>query len=209
LCCNNIGKIYAGEKSIGDSLYAKCVSVDSFISIDIINASEDTLYLFNSYLHDSYTASKFLHKVDVQDSIYKISFLPILPYLGVKTSDVINLSENKISTPFQILYDFIVLPPQTYYEAKIRLATLFKHLNEKENAVTDYNAYSLNKYDRKTKFSFVTVSSLIGYQIKVEFAYYKNVSLLCNQNAYYTNEFDFNKQAKSFKILSLPITIKK
>ena len=56
------------------------------------------------------------------------------------------------------------------------------------------------------KFKFITTSKLRGkYNLKYDFAIYKDVSLLCGKNSYYFDEFNFDKQSKSFKILTVPI----
>lgn len=178
------------------------------IIVSIINPTKDTLFLFNSYLQPQFYASQHLHRVDLKERIYKISFLPLVSNLFVKYAD--NITDDLIIGQNQVVYDFIKLPPDSKADIRIDDEHLLSYTNQKNNVSDDYNVKKLHKYSKTPPTKFRTINILkTNFKTEFEFALYKSVSLLCNQAAFYTKEYEFDKQSKEFTILTAPFKIKK
>jgi hypothetical protein len=107
----------------------------------------------------------------------------------------------------QILYNFIKMSPQTYYDMELQYDQLFKNVSQKDNVTCDFKAEEKNKFDG-IKFKSLSVNKLTGkYSLFFDLAVYDQVDLLCEQSAYYLKEFEFDKQAKSFHTLRVPVEI--
>lgn len=206
-CYNQVGKSIDFPEKRMDSLYLEYDKMASSYYIKIVNPTKDTLYLFSSYFSQELQSSKYLHEVDKKNKTYYISFVPIISNLATKRTDKTILGEEKIAQKEQVLYDFIKLNPNTYYVLQINYSNLFKNRNTNKNAVKHYNHQSLSKF-KKASFKTVTTSKLTGkYNLIFQFGIYTDVSILCSESDYYLNEFEFDKQAKSFKTINFPIIL--
>jgi len=79
--------------------------INDTLIFSFINTGNDTLQLFSTYFSSPYIFSKVLHKIDAKQNIYKVSFLPILPYLSGYLTDKIVLTDvDKITMVGQNLY---------------------------------------------------------------------------------------------------------
>lgn len=206
-CYNQVGKNIDFPTKGTDSLYLDYDKITSSGYVKIVNPTKDTLYLFSSYFAQALQSSKYLHEVDRKNKTYYISFVPIVSNLATKRTDKIILGEGSIAHKGQVLYDFIKLEPNTYYALEINPDILFKNSKTSRNAVKHYNNQSLSKF-KEASFRTLTTSRLIGkYNLVFQFAVYADVSVLCSESDYYLNEFEFDKQARSFKTINLPVKL--
>ncbi len=205
-CSCNEAKPIIGKNYFADSLYAVSKENATSIAVNLINTSKDTLFIFSSYLQKQFLSSRYLHRVDLLNKIYKISFLPIVPYVFTKYSDAVVMNDNAIIGNHQIVYDFFKLPPNSSQHLEFSDQQLFSSKSEKNNASKDFDTKKLNKYSKKPQ-TFYTTSTLKG-KYEFEFAVYKSVDLLCNEHAYYLQESGFDKRSKSFNVLTVPAKIK-
>lgn len=185
-----------------DSIFASISSDSSKYVIKIFNTTTDTFFLFSTYLQQQFFSSKYLHRVNLKKKQYKLSFVPIIPFVFTKYSDVVATS-NIIIRDHQVVYDFIKMQPNSYYEFAIPIKDAF----ERSDAVNDFAPNGLNKFDYKMKFKNISAKkpAVNKYDRLFEFALYKDVSVLCKESDYYLRENDFNAQAKSFTILQVPL----
>jgi hypothetical protein len=185
-----------------DSIFASIRSDSSFYVVKIYNTTADTLFLFSSYLQQQFFSSKYLHRINLNKKQYKLSFVPIIPFVFTKYSDVIATS-NIIVGDHQVVYDFIKMQPNSYYEFMIPIEDAFPRGDVSE----DFNPNGLNKFDYNTKFKKIPTKKVAGnkYNRLFEFAFYKDVTTLCKESDYYLRENDFKAQAKSFIILQVPV----
>lgn len=208
-CCNLEAKMidFPLQRERTNVFFADSKLNNDSIQINLINTTIDTLYLFSSYFGDDLQSSRFIHEIDKLTKDYIISFIPLIGNVSVRLSDKVIFGESSIANRSQVLYNFIKLSPNTYYSIVIHLENLFKNHAKKNNAVKSFDKYLLNKF-KEAEFKFVTTSRLKGkYNLKFQFGIYNDVSLLCDQNSYYFNEFEFERQAKSFKVLTVPIKL--
>lgn len=208
-CENETGKEIKDASRNLNSVYLEySQEKNTTLIFKIYNTTNDTKYLFSSYFHPSYYSAKCIHRLNSDDKSYKISFIPIVPFLGTRTEHVKILSSEKICKPFQMRYNFIKLLPNTFYELKIEREYLFKGISLKSQVTKDFDVKDLDKFDTQYIFPPCDINRLDeSYDLVFEFGMYSDVNLLCDEFAYYTKEFDFNKQAKSFQVLSTKVKL--
>lgn len=145
--------------------------------------------------------------MDKKNKTYYISFVPIVSNLATKRTDKVILGEESIGHKGYVLYDFIKLNPNTYYTLEIDCNNLFKNSKVLKNAVKSYNNQSLSKF-KEASFKRLTTSKLTGkYNLVFQFGVYTDVRVLCSESNYFLNKFEFDKQAKSFKTIDLPVKL--
>ena len=178
------------------------------LHIRLYNSGVDTLFLFNSYIelntqHDCgkepFWESEFLHRYDINNKTYKLSFLPLIPYLSVRFSDVITLGKQRILKKWNVLYSFRpILPSESIVVSIPKMALT-------------YNYYTrdivLKDYGKNDQLHFKRVKVKAPSSIIIEFAIYKKINLLTNQKAYYFSETDFDTQAKDYEVISVPCNV--
>jgi hypothetical protein len=205
--CNVVGSSISSDTLFKDSLYTYTVSDSNQITVVFANTTADTIYIFNSYLQKTFLSSKYLHRINSFKNEYKISFVPLIPFVFTKYSDILKIGDDAIIGNHQIVYDFYTLLPKSKFELNFYYRDLFKE-NRKNSAVIDINIKRLNKYNDQVKFKTAKVHNLNGqYKFLFEFAAYKSINVLCNQSAYYVNEYLFDKQSKEFELIQIPFEV--
>ncbi len=179
-------------------IYTEAKFKTDFIEVRICNVLKDTLYLFDSYLNKEFALSKYLHRVDKKNEQLKISFLPIINFLGVRRPDVIILGENRLIKQSQILYHFTMIPPNQTLYLKIDASIL-----EVNDFVKDMDLQETNRYEsikfRNIKNKPENLTTIF------EFALYEKVNLLINDEFFYLDEFSFNQQSIKYIKLEIPL----
>ena len=181
--------------------------INDTLIISFINTGNDTLQLFSTYFEKPYIFSKVLHKVDAKNKEYKVSFLPLLPYLsGYLTDKLILTDVNKITMVGQNLYSFMEILPKNKIYIKLPLSQLFGNVNEKNNVVKDFDNETINGKNLKD----ITLSKQKGeFELLFEFAFYTEVNLLVERDLYIESGVKTYEQTKKYEILKLPVTLEK
>ena len=204
--CDNFFVQFIGEK-------------DDDFEFELINNTQDTLHLFDSYLqttnHYAQTIdsslkktentpylyqSKYLHRFDEKTRQCKLSLLPLLPYLGLRTHSPIILGVDKVARNFQVVYHFRTIPPNSRNKIEISRSAFYT-----EDYVYEVYPQKISKFERGIKFH--KSNNDCCSNIVVEFALYKNIDLLRNEQAYYYDEYKSNDQALSYTVLSVSIDL--
>lgn len=208
-CKNEVGvKIDNLSDYHRDSLYIIFNKTDSILEFNIVNTTSDTVYLFRSYLYDFYYSSKYLHRIDIKNKLYKISLLPIIPYLHPTMSDRLNLSADRVGLPFNVLIDFVKLNPNNCFKVRVKLSLLFDEIYVNKKMVCDIDLMSLSKFTKHVDFIEANLpEDFNNYKCVFEFALYKNICLLCSKEAYALKELEFNEQLKSFIKYTVPVDL--
>lgn len=180
-----------------DSIFTvvEVVKPDSCI-IKLYNTTNDTVYLFDSYLYDANYMSEYLHHYDKKEKKCILSLLPLVRYLDFKRSDLIVLGSNKVVSNFQVLYSFkpvyphsclpISLKKKVFDTAYVKRFDSQKYIGQKhmkfkkldniqcehkvlELAIYDKESYSLLKKREKNYvfFNYQDVQDALSYK-KVE-----------------------------------------
>ncbi|MDR2928823.1 MAG: hypothetical protein LBV41_11600 [Cytophagaceae bacterium] len=168
---------------------------------DIINHTQDTLYLFDSYLNNYLYKSKYLHRFDKKNKQCKLSLLPLLPFLSVHYTDVIILGDNKVANKWQVLYHFMTILPNSCHTV-----TISKNAFYTKDYVYEVYPQKISKFEKTIKFR-KSSNNRCSNNITVEFALYKNIDLLTSEKAYYFDEYNFNIQALSYTVLSVLVKL--
>ncbi len=199
---NDLIKLSYPEK-ISETLFLKDTIIaitkanDTCFIIKICNLKKDTVFLFDSYLNNELAQSFYLQRIDKENKVSKISFVPIIPFLSTQLSDVVILGNEKIVKKYQVIYSFKKIPPQSFIEIIIK-----KEIFNNSYCIFDFNANALTKFENP-KFDLIECNEFQNFTNSIEFAIYENIDLLINDKAYYLDEFNFNKQAQSFSILTI------
>ncbi|WP_353102285.1 hypothetical protein [Myroides odoratus] len=170
------------------------------LHIKVFNNSKDTIYFFKSYFEKDISLSNYIYRYDKKSKKVKVSFLPLIPYLYTKYSDRIVFND-RIIGEYQTVYDFYVIPP--FYEYAFDVDVL--DIGQKQNYIKDVNAAELNKFQKIKKIKNINLKDKKNVDFSIEIAYYKDVSIICNRDSYFLNELKFNKQAKEFYKVEIPL----
>ena len=173
---------------------------DNNFEFDIINNTQDTLYLFDSYLDNDLYQSKYLHRFDKKEKQCKLSFLPLLPFLSVHYTDRLILGNNKVANKGQVLYHFRAIPPKSRNKVVISKSAFYT-----ENYVYEVYPQKISKFEGTIKFRKSKNNRCDN--VVVEFALYRNIDLLTSEKAYYFDEYNFNEQALSYYVLSVSVDL--
>lgn len=194
--------------NVKDTLCVSYHETKEGLEIAIINTRSDTAYLFSTYLESKFFSSKHLHRIDIRDGIYKISFTPIIPLLYTKRSDLLKFDTKDWVLGNQNLYSFKKLLPNTKMVVQINYADLFKNLDRyTENAVADFDPKRITSTEEIATLSSKDIKRR-KLKLQLEFAVYNKVDLLTTESAYYLREKEFLEQAKSFNTICIPLRLK-
>lgn len=179
-------------------------SIDNLV-FTFSNSSKDTLFLFSTYFDNQYLSSKYLHRIDKECKTYKLSFLPLLPYIAAYLTDKIILyNENKIIMEGQTLYQFVKIGPMETFTLNLPYSKLFLHKDEKNNAVKDF---SFEKVDKRA-IKQLSLRRLKGkYCLSFEFALYKKVDLLLSRDLYINGGIKTYEQSKDFETVKVAVNL--
>jgi hypothetical protein len=196
------------DEFLPDSLYVSYRESAEGLVLRVVNTKKRPMYLFSSYFSDVFHSSRYLHRVNKENKSYNISFLPLIPYLSTTLNDRRVIGENKLVVKDQNLYDFIKMSPWSYFDIEIKFEKLFKDIGRKDNIVGEFRTETKSKAGQ-IKFKYLSVNKLKGkYNLFFDLAVYDQVDLLCEESAYFYKEFEFDKQAKSFHIVRVAVSIK-
>lgn len=193
------------DAQVGDELQYKLSLSNDTVYVTLNNNGLDTLYLFNSYLEmnpeydcfgtEPFWESEYLHRFDKESNQYKLSFLPIIPYLSVRFNDVAIHGKSRIVHKWQLLYGFKTLFPNDSILIRIPKLAIEQKLYVEDVPIKDYG--------KNDKIRFKKIHVNPTKTISLEFALYRNVDLLRSTDAYYFNEAGFDEQAKSYEIITV------
>jgi len=182
---------------------------DDDFEFELINNTQDTLYLFDSYIVErdrpyldgkEMQRSIYLHRFDKKTKQCKLSFLPLLPFLSVHYTDRLILGGNKVANKGQVLYHFRAIPPNSRNRIAISKSAFYT-----EDYINEVYPQKISKFEQTIKFRKSKHNRCNN--VVVEFALYKNIDLLMNEQAYYLDEYNFNEQALSYTILSVSVDL--
>lgn len=169
------------------------------------NNSKDTFFLFSTYFDNKYLSSKYLHRIDKEFRTYKLSFLPLLPFISAYLTDKIILdNENKIIMEGQTLFQFVKIEPLETFTLCLPYSELFLHKDKKNNAVKEF---AFDEVDKKTIKQLSLRNQKGKYNLSFEFALYNKVDLLLSRDLYINGGIETYKQSKKFEKLTIAVTL--
>ncbi len=184
-----------------DSINVEFSIENNGINITLTNKGNGNIYVFKSYLKEAYISSKYLHQIDKKNKLHYLSFIPNTKCISSSLSDRVVLSEEKIISPGQFIYEFDTITPHTSKKYKFDYDILFKNINNDNNAIDRVKL-------KRSKYKFITTRRLKGqFSYIFEFAIYKDISLIMKK--YNINEETESSriQATKFDVLSYKVPI--
>ena len=172
---------------------------DNEACISLINNSDDTVYVFSSYFDKELCRSVYLHRYAKKDKIYKLSFLPLLPYLSPNLSDNIILGPSKVISYSQIKFDFAPIAPNDNVDIYIPKEALVS-----KSYMRDVCAEFKNKNEnfKWKKWKGERTDNIIH----LEFAIYTDISFAKPEN-YYFDEYGAAEKALDYSIVVFEIAL--
>ncbi|MBR5908211.1 MAG: hypothetical protein IKZ50_07490 [Bacteroidales bacterium] len=177
---------------------------DSII-IDLFNNNSDTSYIFSSYYYDS-LISKYLydaplfHRYNAKQNVYKLSLLPILPFMSTRSTDrVVLKKELRVKTKGQILFDFITLPPHSRCQLTFEKDRVFSGV-----FIKDFEVEFISCYDHLL-IDDCLITPCNTDLIYLELAIYKDVNKIYSSDFRYLSENDYDLYAKQYIVLKIPL----
>lgn len=185
-------------KSIYSQIITHVDKIDSSYCFTLKNNTEDTVYLFDSYLEQQYYHEKYIHRYCWLNKQCKLSFLPILSLLsGKKIGSPMIIGGLKIARYGYVTYSFKPIAPKSNIHITIPSSAFY---------VKDYVRDHLEITTHKTAY-FDDINKLSCETIDVEFAIYRDLGIMKIKDAFYLHTPEFARQAVKFEVLSIPVLI--
>ena len=181
-----------------DSLNVDTFIKGEFVEINIKNDGTNTVFLFDDYFDNSTLTSRYVHQYEKKSKSKYLSLLPMLPYLSKKQSDHVVIGKNRIVVQGNSFYHFTPIDPGEKYVLSIPI-----NVFHQEEFVRRIDVREYSKYDSGIRFKCITNKRKAPFY--VEIAVYHDISLLTDVEAYYLREKEFDEQARTYDILSIPV----
>lgn len=188
------------------SISVSLIEESDSVKFVLHNDTEHPLWLFDSYLDPKYGKvlfqSPYLHRVEKKTDQFKLSFLPITPWLSWRYSDLIVWNEETIRYPGQVIYHFRKMTEKGSIEVSIPKEAFFC-----EEYVIDRPLAKYHFYDsaRQVKFQTATRRPQKSFRT-VEFAVFQSLNGI-NETNYYYHLGIFDEAVKGYDILAVTIDI--
>ena len=196
---------FTGRSQIRNISVSLCEESDS-VKFVLHNNAGQPLWLFDSYLDPKYGdvlfQSPYLHRVDRKTNRFKLSFLPVSPWLSLNHSDLIIRNRETIRYPGQVVYHFRKMAEKDSLEVAIPKEAFLC-----EEYVIDRPLTKYHYYDAPHKVKFRTATRRPQQSSRtVEFALFQSLNGI-NENNYYYNWLIFDEAVKGYGVLAVTIDI--
>ncbi len=170
------------------------------VRINFMNKSEVEAYsLFTSYFNPLYTKSKYLFRYDPSKESIKHSFLPLVNYINTVPTDKRIITDEALFNEHQVIYKFEVIKPGERFSLAFHKDALCEKSREK--MILDFNPNDITWSEIQKSKSAVEMNN----KMILEFAIYKDTSVLMTKGEEYRNPKEFKEKAKSYEVVTLPI----
>ncbi len=168
---NNIDCNFSNEQNKNELVWTRVNNINGKIEILFYNTTNDTLYLFDSYVSNLFYKSKYLHHYYKKENLHQIIFLPIMPYISLIHGDVFYVGEVRLVKPNQIVYHFTPIKP--FGSIKISFPN---DLLEPDGYVKKIDIENLTVYS-KPKFKIIKKRKIDIKKCEIKFAIYKDIKV--------------------------------
>lgn len=178
------------------------------VNLRLCNMTTDTFYVFDSYLggeqlngYQAASESQFLHRYDNENKRFKLSFVPLLPYLSYNRSGLYLSSPDRVVKHMGVTYHFAELLPGAYFPIRISMQSF-----EESDYYYDIDMKNITIADKEIKFhKFARLRPKIVY---VELAVYYSLNNICSGDDFYFNSWKFDRSIKKWIEVSIPIMLR-
>lgn len=199
-----INKIKDTSVYEADSIMCYFNEIDTeHVEIKIINNSPNTYYIFSTYLNFNYISNTYLHRIDTSNKRYKLSFLPLIPYLtcteceaanyidGENDENILSQTRNKIK--------FEELKAHHVFVFNLDIQDILS-----QYVVEDFNVRKIENYSKNSLIqSKQFFDDFEYYHVLIEFALYKSIKEVKEyKNVEFFQNTPVNKSLKEYIKLS-------
>ena len=188
------------------SISVSLIEESDSVKFVLLNNTEHPLWLFDSYLDPKYGdvlfQSPYLHRVERKANQFKLSFLPVTPWLSVKYSDLIIRNEKTLRYPGQVIYHFRQMAGKDAIEVSVPKDAFFCEEYVIDKSLLQYHSYD---FARRVKFRTTARRPQESFRT-VEFAVFQSLEGI-NETNYYFNGRVFDDAVKGYDILAVTIDI--
>lgn len=189
-------------KTTNSGVSGKVLYANDSLYVEVSNNSNDTIYVFDTYLKKYYgyclAEAKYLRRYNYNTDRFAISFLPIKPYLSAGLSDLIRLGDNAVVNSGCLWYSFTAIPPLEARTFSVPRTIL--------SACDYFEDFDLNKI-----FTWQPYMDLkhLGYfhpqTLTLKFAIYKNIDIFADRWNLVKLWIEFNEHVNRFIELNIPV----
>lgn len=194
--------IVGAAKNTNDGVSGKVLYANDSLYVEVSNNSNDTVYVFDTYLKKYYgyclADAKYLRRYNYNTDRFAISFLPIKPYLSAGLSDLIRLGDNAVVNSGSLWYSFTAIPPleaQTFSVPRTILS-----------ACDYFEDFDLNKiFTWQPYLDFKYLGYFHPQTLTLKLAIYKNIDIFADRWNLVKLWIEFNEHVNRVVELDIPV----
>ena len=194
--------IVGAAKTTNGGVSGKVLYANDSLYVEVSNNSNDTIYVFDTYLKKYYgyclAEAKYLRRYNYNTDRFAISFLPIKPYLSAGLSDLIRLGDNAVVNSGSLWYSFTAIPPLDVHKFSVPRTIL--------SACDYFEDFDLNKiFTWQPYMDFKHLGYFHPQTLTLKFAIYKNIDIFADRWNLVKLWIEFNEQVNQFIELDIPV----
>ncbi len=194
--------IVGAAKTTNGGVSGKVLYANDSLYVEVSNNSNDTIYVFDTYLKKYYgyclAEAKYLRRYNYNTDRFAISFLPIKPYLSAGLSDLIRLGDNAVVNSGSLWYSFTAIPPLEVYKFSVPRTIL--------SACDYFEDFDLNKiFTWQPYMDFKHLGYFHPQTLTLKFAIYKNIDIFADRWNLVKLWIEFNEHVNQFIELNIPV----
>lgn len=194
--------IVGAAKNTNDGVSGKVLYANDSLYVEVSNNSNDTVYVFDTYLKKYYgyclADAKYLRRYNYNTDRFAISFLPIKPYLSAGLSDLIRLGDNAVVNSGSLWYSFTAIPPLETRTFSVPRTIL--------SACDYFEDFDLNKiFTWQPYLDFKYLGYFHPQTLTLKLAIYKNIDIFAGRWNLVKLWIEFNEHVNQFIELNIPV----
>lgn len=194
--------IVGAAKNTNDGVSGKVLYANDSLYVEVSNNSNDTVYVFDTYLKKYYgyclADAKYLRRYNYNTDRFAISFLPIKPYLSAGLSDLIRLGDNAVVNSGSLWYSFTAIPPLETRTFSVPRTIL--------SACDYFEDFDLNKiFTWQPYLDFKYLGYFHPQTLTLKLAIYKNIDIFADRWNLVKLWIEFNEHVNRVVELDIPV----
>ncbi len=189
-------------KTTNSGVSGKVLYANDSLYVEVSNNSNDTIYVFDTYLKKYYgyclAEAKYLRRYSYNTDRFAISFLPIKPYLSAGLSDLIRYGDNAVVNSGSLWYSFTAIPPLEVHKFSVPRTIL--------SACDYFEDFDLNKiFTWQPYLNFKSLGYFHPQTLTLKFAIYKDIDIFADRWNLVKLWIEFNEHVNRFIELNIPV----
>lgn len=189
-------------KTTNSGVSGKVLYANDSLYVEVSNNSNDTIYVFDTYLKKYYgyclAEAKYLRRYSYNTDRFAISFFPIKPYLSAGLSDLIRYGDNAVVNSGSLWYSFTAIPPLEVHKFSVPRTIL--------SACDYFEDFDLNKiFTWQPYLNFKSLGYFHPQTLTLKFAIYKDIDIFADRWNLVKLWIEFNEHVNRFIELNIPV----